>query len=154
MELDDEKLFEKNGIIFYGRMAEVASQMDDAEMDFFKISDIISDQIYDYMEASNITKSELARRMKSSRPFITKILSGDMNLTLKTLTKILHCLGLRAEVKLVEKNQAVSWFSVIRNTVPIRNEMATSSYKVVNTLINRAVGGGKVCNLMVDSKAA
>lgn len=115
MDNTNEKRIEKDGLIFFGRMAEVASLMDDAEMDFFKLCDSISDQISDYMEMSDISKAELAKRMKNSRPFVTKILSGDMNITLKTLTKILHHLGLKAEVKLVEKGQHVSWFGVVKD---------------------------------------
>lgn len=109
MENAGEKRFEKDGLVFFGRMAEVASQMDDAEMDFFRLCDNISDQIVDYMETEHVSKAELAKRMKNSRAFITKILSGDMNVTLKTLTKILHHLGLKAEVKLIEKDQHVFW---------------------------------------------
>lgn len=127
MKSAHEEKFERDGVVYYGRMAEVASQMTDEDDDFFRLADILSDQIHDYMELNTISKAELARRLGSSRAYVTKILTGDLNVTLKTLTKILNRLGLKAEVKLVERSQHVSWRGLVKKLTPSEEE-STSQY--------------------------
>jgi transcriptional regulator with XRE-family HTH domain len=48
----------------------------------------IAETIHAEMQRQNITKSELAERLGSSRAYVTKILSGDVNFTVETLAKI------------------------------------------------------------------
>ncbi len=63
------------------------------------------------MEERGVTKAELARRLGKSRAYITQMLSGSANLTIRTLAELAYALG--AEVKLeavplesVERKQA------------------------------------------------
>jgi len=53
----------------------------------------ISDQIACLMEAQEITKAELARRLHKSRAYVTKILQGNANFTLDTLVQLARVLG-------------------------------------------------------------
>jgi DNA-binding Xre family transcriptional regulator len=48
----------------------------------------ITDDICKEMEAQNITKSDLARRLEISPAAVTKILNGNANFTLKSILKI------------------------------------------------------------------
>lgn len=50
------------------------------------------------MQKQRVTKAELARRLGKSRAYITQMLSGSKNLTLRTLAEVVYALG--AEVKL------------------------------------------------------
>lgn len=50
------------------------------------------------MEEQKVTKAELARRLGKSRAYITQMLSGSTNLTVRTLAEVAFALG--AEVKL------------------------------------------------------
>ncbi len=50
------------------------------------------------MQEQNVTKAELARRLGKSRAYVTQMLSGTTNLTLRTLAEVAYALG--AEVKL------------------------------------------------------
>ena len=50
------------------------------------------------MEERKVTKAELARRLGKSRAYITQMLSGSTNLTIRTLAEVAYALG--AEVKL------------------------------------------------------
>lgn len=44
------------------------------------------------MKELGINNSELAKRMKVSRPYITKVLSGDVSFTFRTAAKLARAL--------------------------------------------------------------
>jgi len=50
------------------------------------------------MEEQKISKAELARRLGKSRAWITQVLSGEANMTVRTFAELVYTLG--AEVKL------------------------------------------------------
>lgn len=61
----------------------------------FKLEDAIIDfteQIAFLMDKENISKAELSRRLDTSNAFITKILRGDNNFTLKTMISLAQAL--------------------------------------------------------------
>ena len=49
----------------------------------------VSDRIHELMEEQGVSKSELAARVGVSRARIGALLSGDQNMTLKTVAKLL-----------------------------------------------------------------
>ena len=57
-------------------------------------------QVFDRLNELNINASELAARLKVSRAYISQILSGKTNMTLKTLLKLADSLGMEAEFRL------------------------------------------------------
>jgi len=52
----------------------------------------MSEKIYSAMETRGVSQAELARRLGKSRAYITKILQGNVNFTLETLSKISQAL--------------------------------------------------------------
>lgn len=52
------------------------------------------DCIIDRMIELNMSQSELARRMKVSPPYVTKLLNRDVNLSFCTASKLAAALGL------------------------------------------------------------
>ena len=62
------------------------------------------------MNESGVTRSELAKRIGKTRSYVTQLLSGSRNMTLRTLADIAFALG--AEVKMeavpIEKPSAVT----------------------------------------------
>jgi transcriptional regulator with XRE-family HTH domain len=52
------------------------------------------------MEEQGVTRAELARRLGTSQAYITRVLSGNANFTLKTMSKLALALGLQLEVGL------------------------------------------------------
>ena len=50
------------------------------------------------MERQGLTKADLAARLGKSRPFVTQVLSGDANMTLKTAADLFTALGLELHV--------------------------------------------------------
>lgn len=73
-----------------------------------------TEQVVSYMEKNNINRAELAKRLNVSKAFVTKLLNGNPNLTIKTmvsLAKTLDCdlrLELRAEHEVETKQKRTS----------------------------------------------
>jgi transcriptional regulator with XRE-family HTH domain len=57
-----------------------------------------SELIAKLMTEQNVSKADLARRLKKSRAWVTQLLSGKANMTVRTLAEVVYTLD--AEVKL------------------------------------------------------
>ena len=56
----------------------------------------VTEAISEVMQKEGITKAQLAKRMGRTKGFITQLLSGDRNLTLRTLAGVVDALECRA----------------------------------------------------------
>jgi transcriptional regulator with XRE-family HTH domain len=54
------------------------------------------------MDARNMTRVELAQALDVSPAYVTKILRGDVNFTLDTMSKIAHAVGGRINIEIVD----------------------------------------------------
>ena len=52
-----------------------------------------TERICELMDKHGISRAELARRLGKSRAYVTRVLNGQPNMTLKTLTQIAVALG-------------------------------------------------------------
>jgi len=59
-----------------------------------------TEALYDAMQRQGVTRAELARRLGTSQAYITRVLSGNANFTLKTMAKLAHALGMQLDVGL------------------------------------------------------
>ncbi|MFU2208155.1 helix-turn-helix domain-containing protein [Solidesulfovibrio sp. C21] len=113
---------------FYGELAEAVSKISPDEWDYYSYIGDLSDQIVEYMGQHDISQAELARRLETSRSFVSKILSGDVNMTQKTLVKILNALGAKPKTKIISKTETISWLWRVRtpqdNRVPQCNNFS------------------------------
>lgn len=66
----------------------------------------IEEALHTSMEAQGITRSELADRLGTSRAFITKLLGGQENLTLKTLVRVANALEMKVDTRFVPRESA------------------------------------------------
>jgi transcriptional regulator with XRE-family HTH domain len=64
-----------------------------------------SEMIASLMAEQSLSKADLARRLNKSRAWVTQLLSGKANMTVRTLADVAYALG--AEVKL--QAQTPSW---------------------------------------------
>ncbi|MFA5515936.1 MAG: helix-turn-helix transcriptional regulator [Desulfuromonadales bacterium] len=55
----------------------------------------VTELIWKAMEESGITKSELAGRMQATKGYVSQLLNGSRNMTLRTLADICFALGSR-----------------------------------------------------------
>jgi transcriptional regulator with XRE-family HTH domain len=66
----------------------------------------ITELICELLEKQQVTRAELAKRLGTSQPYITKILRGNTNLTLKTISDIFFALG--RSVRIVDRPLSIS----------------------------------------------
>ena len=57
------------------------------------------------MKAMGVNQTELARRMKVSKPYITKVLRQDVNFSFRTAAKLAHALEMDFLPELREKGE-------------------------------------------------
>jgi len=75
----------------------------DPDYNLIALLEHLSDQIAYAMENKNITKSQLAEKMRLNPPQISRLLSGRRNITLETAVKAAAALGMEIKLELVEK---------------------------------------------------
>jgi len=108
---------------YYSELHDAAPSISPGEWAYFHLVDTISDQIAAFMESEGITQAELARRMDVKPSFVSRVLAGDANPTLKTLAAIFYHLDTKLEARLVSANALdVKWFAVRTNDVPVVND--------------------------------
>jgi transcriptional regulator with XRE-family HTH domain len=61
------------------------------------------------MEEKKISKAELARRMGTSRAYITRLLGGEPNFTLGTMVKLALAVDGSLEVRIADKGVVPHW---------------------------------------------
>lgn len=64
----------------------------------------INEQIVERMQSRGLRRSELASRMGVSRAFVTQLLRGNPNITLKTLVKFTQALNLALDIRLTPQH--------------------------------------------------
>lgn len=78
-------------------VAEARSHLDywtaGAEIDF-------TEELYRVMDEQQVSRAELARRIGTSQAYITKVLRGDANFTVTTMTKLARALGMQVRISL------------------------------------------------------
>lgn len=65
------------------------------------------------MKALGLSQTALAKRMKVSRPYVTKVLSGDVNISFRTAAKFAHALQMDFLPVLKPKDNSASAPAVI-----------------------------------------
>lgn len=61
----------------------------------------ITELICELMEKQGVNRAELARRLGTSPPYVTKVLRGETNMTLKTISDFFFALG--RSVRIVDR---------------------------------------------------
>lgn len=68
-----------------------------------------TEDIFLLMEKQGVSKAELARRLGTSRAYVTKLLGGDANFTLQTMTRVAMALGAAVHVHVAPQTATVRW---------------------------------------------
>jgi len=68
-----------------------------------------AEDIWRLMEEQKVSRAELARRLGTSRAYVTKLLGGNANFTLQTMTKVAMALGAVVHVHVADKNVVTRW---------------------------------------------
>jgi plasmid maintenance system antidote protein VapI len=64
--------------------------------------------LHDRMRRMHVTHAELARRMGTSRPYVTRLLEGG-NFTLETMVKLTMALGGVVRVHIADRDALTHW---------------------------------------------
>lgn len=75
----------------------------DVDMSAMQMESIASDLVF-LLKHSGLSRSELASRLGWNKSRVTRILSGDENLTIKTITSVAECLGYGFDVIFYNEN--------------------------------------------------
>lgn len=70
------------------------------------------------MEEKKINKADLARIMKVSPAYITKILRGNANFTIDTMVRLARALGASLQLRVASENKTVEWMEKFRVPMP------------------------------------
>jgi transcriptional regulator with XRE-family HTH domain len=67
-----------------------------------------TEKLLELMEREGVSKAELARRIGKSRPFITQVMDGSRNMTLRTVADLAFALGHQLRLGEAETPHALS----------------------------------------------
>lgn len=62
------------------------------------------------MDEQGVSRAELARRLGTSRAYVTKLLGGNANFTLQTMAKVAMALGAAVHVRVALQDRIVRWY--------------------------------------------
>ncbi len=82
-----------------------------------------AEDIWRLMEEQKVSRAELARRLGTSRAYVTKLLGGNANFTLQTMTKVAMALGATVHVHVADQKALTRWIDELpageEQSVPI-----------------------------------
>ena len=76
------------------------------------------------MDEQGVSRAELARRLGTSRAYVTKLLGGNANFTLETMTKVAMALGGAVHVHIAPRDAEVRWKDVPASDVAAKRKKA------------------------------
>ncbi len=90
----------------------------------------VTETICGLMEEKNVTRSELASRLGKSKAFVTQLLQGRTNMTLRTISDVLHALGRGLKVEAGplswERDEPDRGFKAIRPSIALTKTTSTT----------------------------
>jgi transcriptional regulator with XRE-family HTH domain len=66
------------------------------------------------LKDQGLSKADLARELQSSPAYVTKLLRGDANLTIKTMIQLATAVNGRLHLHIASQEHDVKWFEVVR----------------------------------------
>lgn len=106
------------------------------EYEFEKLAYSFARSIFSYLKKHKITQKELSEKLHVSQAWISKVMSGEVNLTLKTIVKIAKALDCEVDnIVLIDsdyiynsifpkmnKDVQQCTITVLQNSLPCQNE--------------------------------
>ncbi|WP_129781785.1 helix-turn-helix domain-containing protein [Peristeroidobacter soli] len=71
-----------------------------------------AEEIWEAMDKLEVSKAQLAASLGKSKAFVSQILTGSRNMTLRTLADIASSLGKKVCVRLLDAHESNAWQSV------------------------------------------
>lgn len=86
----------------------------------------VTECIWEQLEEQQKTKADVAKTLGKSKAYLTQVLNGTRNMTLRTLSDIAFALGVRVDVELHPVRQSDSWHYV-------RSSSVGSAYRAIES---------------------
>jgi len=77
---------------------------------------LILEDILKAMDLTHVDRAALARKLNTSRAYVTKLFNTNVNFTLKTIVRIAKAIGLKVKIHLVKEKQQEQWFKISKVT--------------------------------------
>ena len=79
----------------------------------------------------NMTRAQLAEKLGATPAYVTKVMRGDVNFTLETMTKLALAVGGKLQVNVVNRDSSGEWNApLVYEKVPLYNAAQTCSFEV------------------------
>ena len=88
--------------------ARVAEWEDDPESELYGVLLDVTEGIVKRMIERNVRRTDLAERLGTSRAYVTKLLDGQENMTLKTLVRVANALEMKVDTKFIPRERAAN----------------------------------------------
>lgn len=98
--------------------------------------------LYDLMQAHNISRKELAKRLGTSPAYITKVLRGNVNFTVDSMVKLAKAVGGTVQVHVGQEQ--VQWVGVVKKKIEQIPDWSEYTRTQVKTYSNKDVDDGSV----------
>jgi len=79
---------------------------DDPESELYGVLLDVTEGIVKRMIEQGVRRTDLAERLGTSRAYVTKLLDGQENMTLKTLVRVANALEMKVDAKFVPRERA------------------------------------------------
>ncbi len=79
------------------------------------------------MEEQDVSRAELARRMGTSRAYITRLLGGDANFTLMTMVKLSMAVGGALHIHISDQKATTRWQDTLPGEKAAASEPETTA---------------------------
>ncbi len=80
-----------------------------------------TEEIWKAMEEAGINKTNLANKMAATKGYVSQVLNGSRNMTLRTLADICFALDYQPTLRLEPKKSNVGWQTNSGGTLPIKS---------------------------------
>ena len=95
------------------------------------------------LKDSNLSRKAFAEKLQTSPAWVTKVLRGDVNLTIESMEKLCKAIGLNLEINVTKKKQKVVLENVVTHEEFLSYKRAFES--TYTALISTTVISGNYC---------
>ena len=139
---------------------ELASLEGTPDFELYGLLFDVTEEIYRVLVSRGLTKAQLAERLGTSRAYVTKLLDGHENMTLKTLVRVANAMEMTVDVRLTpRKANAVAPAASVKSAIGARMRYApspiTSGQKAtVKTATGRGMQTGSTAKPAATARTA
>lgn len=110
----------------------IESALDSEDADVEQLKNIIAKRIEVLTNHNDISKKDLAKKLNVSAPYVSKLLGGDANLSIKTLVKVARAFECEVQIDFIVKGSGCThfqWETMKKNRVDSIPSSPTNSDK-------------------------